>query len=72
MDRYKGDVYMKLLQKIPPTLMAHFLNLPREMQLFIPMKYFKNCTSNAQGLKINSSKIAIEVKSQEIWMEQDS
>ena len=52
--------------------MAHFLNLVREMQLVIAMKYFKNHISNVWKLKINVSKVAIKVKAQEIWMEQES
>jgi len=47
MDIYKGDVYMQLLWKTPSTLMAHFLDLPKEVQLVIAMKYFENRTSNA-------------------------
>lgn len=51
--------------------MGHFLDLPREIQLVIAMKYFKNRTSNTWELKINGSKVTIEVKAKEMWMEQE-
>jgi len=72
MDRYKGDVYMQLLQKTPSTLNEHFFDLPRELQLVITMIYFENHTSKAWELKINGLKVVIEVKAQEMCTEQES
>jgi len=69
MDRYKGDVYMQLLRQSPYAFMAYFLNLHKELQIEIAMKFFKNHVSNAWEVKINGLKVAIEIKAQEMWME---
>jgi len=72
MDRYTRDIYINLILKTPSIFMAYFIDLPREMQLVIAMNYFENRKSNAWELKTNGSKVVIEVKAQEIWMEQES
>jgi len=61
MDRYKGDDYIMLLQKCP-TLISQFLALPKYFQQVIAMKYYENHTSNAWELRINSLRVAIEIK----------
>jgi len=52
--------------------MACFLNLPKELQLEIAKKFFETCASNAWEIKISYLKVVIEIKAQEIWMEQES
>lgn len=70
-ERYKGDVYMILLQKKPSMLISHFICLPKEIQEIIAMKYYENQTSNVWSFKINDLKALIEVEVQEMWMEHE-
>jgi len=52
--------------------MVYFLNLPKELQIEIAKKFFETCTSNAWEINISGLKVAIEIKTQEMWMEQES